>query len=79
MKPCSKPDGVITWSFRTLMRLMNENQFDTIYHEHFSYFSFIAARNLCHHGINCSNVEELSTHGGSLRSTADTDEDGTKP
>jgi hypothetical protein len=50
------------------MRLMEENQFDTIYHEHFSYFSFITAEKIfAAHGITLFDVEELSTHGGSLR------------
>ena len=68
MKTVLKPDGVITMEFPHLMRLMNENQFDTIYHEHFSYFSFIAAEKIfARHGIELFDVEELSTHGGSLR------------
>ena len=63
-----KPDGLVTLEFPHLERLMAENQFDTIYHEHFSYFSFttmekIAAR----HGLSLVDVEELPTHGGSLR------------
>src|SRR5467141_394921 len=68
MKTVLKPDGVITMEFPHLMRLMNENQFDTIYHEHFSYFSFIAAEKIfAAHGLTLFDVEELSTHGGSLR------------
>jgi len=60
--------AVITLEFPHLMRLMEENQFDTIYHEHFSYFSLIAARQLFQrHGLRIFDVEELSTHGGSLR------------
>ena len=47
---------------------MAENQFDTIYHEHFSYFSFVAVeRVFAHHGLTLFDVEELPTHGGSLR------------
>jgi SAM-dependent methyltransferase len=68
MKILLKPGGVITVEFPHLMRLMEENQFDTIYHEHFSYFSFITAEKIfAAHGITLFDVEELSTHGGSLR------------
>jgi len=68
MKIVLKPGGAITMEFPHLMRLMNENQFDTIYHEHFSYFSFIAVEKIfAHHGLSLFDVEELSTHGGSLR------------
>ena len=62
------PTGVITMEFPHLQRLMAENQFDTIYHEHFSYFSFIAVERIfAHHGLTLFDVEELPTHGGSLR------------
>jgi SAM-dependent methyltransferase len=68
MKILLKPDGVITMEFPHLMRLMEENQFDTIYHEHFSYFSFIAVEKIfAAHGLTLFDVEELPTHGGSLR------------
>lgn len=68
MKIALKPGGVITMEWPHLMRLMNENQFDTIYHEHFSYFSFIAAERIfARHGLTLFDVEELPTHGGSLR------------
>ena len=68
MKPMLKPNGVLTMEFPHLMRLMAENQFDTIYHEHFSYFSYIAAEKIFeHHGLTLFDVEELTTHGGSLR------------
>ena len=68
MKILLKPDGVITMEFPHLMRLMAENQFDTIYHEHFSYFSFITAEKIfAAHGLTLFDVEELPTHGGSLR------------
>jgi C-methyltransferase C-terminal domain len=51
-----------------LLNLVEENQFDTIYHEHFSYFSFLTAEKVfAHHGIALFDVEELPTHGGSLR------------
>lgn len=68
MKILLKPKGVITIEFPHLRRLMEENQFDTIYHEHFSYFSFITAEKIfAAHGITLFDVEELPTHGGSLR------------
>ena len=63
-----KPGGVVTVEFPHLMRLMAENQFDTIYHEHFSYFSLTAAAKVFERqGLKVFDVEELSTHGGSLR------------
>jgi SAM-dependent methyltransferase len=63
-----KPAGVITVEFPHLLRLMEGNQFDTIYHEHFSYFSFLVVeRVFAHHGLAIFDVEELPTHGGSLR------------
>jgi SAM-dependent methyltransferase len=75
-----KPDGVITIEFPHLWRLMQENQFDTIYHEHFSYFSFIAVEKIfAAHGLILFDVEELPTHGGSLRIYARHTEDVTKP
>jgi len=68
MKILLNPEGVITMEFPHLMRLMDENQFDTIYHEHFSYFSFIAVEKIfAAHGLTLFDVEELPTHGGSLR------------
>jgi SAM-dependent methyltransferase len=63
-----KPDGVLTLEFPHLARLMEQRQFDTIYHEHFSYISFAAAKSiLAAHGLTVFDVEELPTHGGSLR------------
>jgi 2-polyprenyl-3-methyl-5-hydroxy-6-metoxy-1,4-benzoquinol methylase len=63
-----KPAGVVTMEFPHLLRLMQENQFDTIYHEHFSYFSFVVAeRVFAAHGLAIFDVDELPTHGGSLR------------
>lgn len=60
--------GVITLEFPHLLCLMRENQFDTIYHEHFSYFSFLAVtRILAAHNLRIFDVDRLSTHGGSLR------------
>jgi SAM-dependent methyltransferase len=62
------PEGVLTIEFPHLLRLLEEGQFDTIYHEHFSYFSLLTAtRALERHGLAIFDVEELSTHGGSLR------------
>jgi hypothetical protein len=61
-------DGVAVLEFPHLLRLMEDLQFDTIYHEHFSYFSFTTARRaLARHGLEVFDVEELPTHGGSLR------------
>lgn len=63
-----KPEGIITMEFPHLLRLIENNQFDTIYHEHFSYFSFHFAKELFRkHGLVLFDVEEISTHGGSLR------------
>jgi SAM-dependent methyltransferase len=63
-----KPGGVVTVEFPHLVRLMEGNQFDTIYHEHFSYFSFGTARRIfARHGLVLFDVEELPNHGGSLR------------
>jgi hypothetical protein len=60
--------GTITMEFPHLMQLMLHNQFDTIYHEHFSYFSFTTVRRVfAAHGLELFDVEELPTHGGSLR------------
>lgn len=62
------PRGVVTMEFPHLLRLLEENQFDTIYHEHFSYFSFTTAETVfAAHGLVLFDVEELPTHGGSLR------------
>jgi SAM-dependent methyltransferase len=62
------PDGLITMEFPHLLRLIDETQFDTIYHEHFSYFSLLTAERLFReHELTLFDVEELPTHGGSLR------------
>jgi SAM-dependent methyltransferase len=80
MKVLLKPGGVITMEFPHLMRLIEENQWDTIYHEHFSYFSFSTARRVfAAHGLRLFDVEELSTHGGSLRIFGCHDDDVAKP
>ncbi len=75
-----KPDGVITMEFPHLLELIRQNQFDTIYHEHFSYFSFLTAERIfARHGIVLFDVESLPTHGGSLRIYGRHSEDPTKP
>jgi SAM-dependent methyltransferase len=62
------PHGTITVEFPHLLRLIEQHQWDTIYHEHFSYFSFLTvSRVFAAHGLRCYDVEELPTHGGSLR------------
>lgn len=62
------PSGAVTMEFPHLLKLMEENQFDTIYHEHFSYFSFLTVTEVfSRHGMSVFDVEELPTHGGSLR------------
>ncbi len=62
------PAGLATLEFPSLRRLIAENQFDTIYHEHFSYFSLMTARRIFReHGLQVYDAEELTTHGGSLR------------
>ena len=68
MKILLAADGVITMEFPHLVRLMIENQFDTIYHEHFSYLSFTTVSSIfAEHGLAVFDVEKLPTHGGSLR------------
>lgn len=63
-----KPSGTITLEFPHLLKLIEEQQFDTIYHEHFSYFSLVVVEKLFgKHGLRVYDVESLSTHGGSLR------------
>jgi SAM-dependent methyltransferase len=68
MQHLLKPEGVITLEFPHLMRLITESQFDTIYHEHFSYFSLTTLDTLARrHSLRLIDVEQLPTHGGSLR------------
>ena len=68
MKVLLTPEGVVTLEFPHIERLMAENQFDTIYHEHFSYFSLLTIDLMANrHGLRLIDVEELPTHGGSLR------------
>ena len=62
------PQGVVTLEFPHLLQLIEQNQFDTIYHEHFSYFSLVTTERIfAAHGLELFDVEELPTHGGSLR------------
>jgi SAM-dependent methyltransferase len=80
MRLLLRPGGVITMEFPHLLRLMLENQFDTIYHEHFSYFSFGTVEQIfAAHGLILFDVEELPTHGGSLRIYARHARDTSKP
>jgi SAM-dependent methyltransferase len=75
-----KPGGVATLEFPHLVRLMSENQYDTIYHEHFSYFSLITAEKIFSaHGLVLFDVEQISTHGGSIRVYVRHAEDQSKP
>ena len=68
MKLLLAPGGIITMEFPHLQRLIEERQFDTIYHEHFSYLSFVVVERIfAHHGITLFDVEQIPTHGGSLR------------
>jgi len=74
------PDGVLTMEFPHLMQLVEHNQFDTIYHEHFSYFSLLSVERIFGaHGLTVFDVDELTTHGGSLRIYAKHDTDNTHP
>ena len=80
LKILLKPTGLITMEFPHLLQLMEQNQFDTIYHEHFSYFSFLAVEQVfARHGMRLFDVEEIPTHGGSLRIYACHDQDASKP
>jgi 2-polyprenyl-3-methyl-5-hydroxy-6-metoxy-1,4-benzoquinol methylase len=79
MKIILKKDGVITMEFPHVVQLIDNNQFDTIYHEHFSYLSFYTAREIfASQGLELFDVEELPTHGGSLRIYAKHTEDTSK-
>lgn len=71
--------GVVTFEFPHLFQLIDKNQFDTIYHEHFSYLSLITVKQVFEkHGLELFDVEEVSTHGGSLRIFAKHSEDKSK-
>jgi 2-polyprenyl-3-methyl-5-hydroxy-6-metoxy-1,4-benzoquinol methylase len=79
LKVVLKPQGVVTLEFPHLMQLMAENQFDTIYHEHFSYFSLATVEQIfTRHGLTLFDVEEIPTHGGSLRVYAKHADDASK-
>lgn len=79
MKTLIRPHGTITMEFPHLLKLMAGNQFDTIYHEHFSYISLTAAINIfLAHNLRIYDVEEIPTHGGSLRIYACHSNDGRK-
>jgi 2-polyprenyl-3-methyl-5-hydroxy-6-metoxy-1,4-benzoquinol methylase len=68
LKTLLKPEGVLTLEFPHLLRLIQRNEFDTIYHEHYSYFSMLTTQRILEtHGMKVFDVEELPTHGGSLR------------
>ena len=72
--------GIITMEFPHLLCLIESNQFDTIYHEHFSYYSFLTVEKVfAAHGLTLFDVEELPTHGGSLRIYGRHDNDDSKP
>jgi hypothetical protein len=80
MKILLADDGVLTMEFPHLWHLIEDNEFDTIYHEHFSYFSFTTVTKVfAAHGLTLFDVEELPTHGGSLRIFGRHDEDDSKP
>lgn len=79
LKTALSDRGVVTMEFPHLYRLAEETQFDTIYHEHFSYFSFfVVSKVFARHGMTLFDVDELTTHGGSLRIYACHEEDESK-
>lgn len=79
MKAFLNNEGLITMEFPHLLRLVERNQFDTIYHEHFSYLSFTTVEKIFqYHGLELFDVEELPTHGGSIRIYAKHLKDNTK-
>ena len=80
LKTLLKPHGVLTLEFPHLLKLIELNEFDTIYHEHFSYFSMLTTVRIMEaHGLKVFDVEELKSHGGSLRVYACRAEDKTHP
>jgi SAM-dependent methyltransferase len=80
MQALLKPDGIITMEFPHLLKLVELNQFDTIYHEHFSYLSLTTVKRIFEaHGLTLFDVEQIPTHGGSLRIYARHSADRTKP
>ena len=75
-----KPEGVATFEFPHLLRLVGQVQFDTIYHEHYSYLSLLAVERIfAHGGLKMFDVQELATHGGSLRVYAQRADGGQRP
>jgi 2-polyprenyl-3-methyl-5-hydroxy-6-metoxy-1,4-benzoquinol methylase len=79
MRILLKPNGVITMEFPHLLKLIELRQFDTIYHEHFSYLSFATVQEIFrHHGLVLFDVEQIPTHGGSLRIFGKHEADGSK-
>ena len=75
-----KPQGILSIEFPSLLNLIEQTQFDTIYHEHFSYFCLLTAeRALNQHGLSVFDVEDLATHGGSLRIYAQQSSSGRQP
>ncbi len=75
-----KPTGTVTIEFPHLLQLLEQNQFDTIYHEHYCYFSLVSAEKIfAAHGMTIFDVEELWTHGGSLRIYARPTADESRP
>jgi len=80
LKVLLKPEGVLTLEFPHLLQLIQLNEFDTIYHEHFSYFSLLSTIKIMEaHGLRVFDVEELKSHGGSLRVYACRSESKTHP
>jgi SAM-dependent methyltransferase len=80
LKLLLKPHGILTLEFPHLLQLIEQNEFDTIYHEHFSYFSLLTTVSILKaHGLKVFDVEELPTHGGSLRVYASRVEDKAHP
>ncbi len=80
MKILLADKGVVTMEFPVLSKLIENNYFDTIYHEHFSYLSFTTVERIfAHHGMTLFDVDQLSTHGGSIRIYAKHTEDTSKP
>jgi SAM-dependent methyltransferase len=75
-----KEQGIVTMEFPHIMRMMKDNLFDTIYHEHYSYLSLLTVREVfAAHGLKIFDVDEISTHGGSLRIYACHEKDATRP
>lgn len=79
-KVALKPYGIATFEFPHILKLIENKAFDTIYHEHYSYFSFPTVEKIfAHHGLTIFDVEELTTHGGSLRIFARHTENNSRP